>query len=149
MKLKFNWGHGIALFIASFVAFLSFMVAQTFGVKVDLVADNYYEQELAYQGKIDRIKNFSTLNEPVQVRTTGGSISIAYPPSLVAKGLSGTVACFRPSDNRLDRELPLQAGTGQQQIDAKLLKPGIYQVQLSMEAAGEEYYYETSVYVTQ
>lgn len=147
--MKFSWGHGITVAIVLFVGFLLFMVWKTFGVKVDLVAENYYEQEIAYETRITNIKNYHQLGEPAEVAIQGGNLEISFPPSLVEAGLDGEVACFRPSDERLDVSFELNADSdGVQRIPASKLAPGLYQVKLTMEANSKQYYHETTVYVT-
>ncbi|MCB9190933.1 MAG: FixH family protein [Flavobacteriales bacterium] len=52
-----GWGTRITLFYGSFVAFMLFMVVMAVQQDFDLVADNYYEQEIAYQDRIDQMNN--------------------------------------------------------------------------------------------
>ncbi|MGB1317661.1 MAG: FixH family protein, partial [Flavobacteriales bacterium] len=52
-----NWGWGISIFYGSFVVFMLGMVTLAFQQDFDLVADDYYEQEIAYQGRIDQMNN--------------------------------------------------------------------------------------------
>lgn len=60
---KFTWGHGIAIALGSFMLFILGIIF--FGAQMlfpdgndnsDLVSDNYYENELAYQEVIDAKK---------------------------------------------------------------------------------------------
>ena len=48
-----NWGQKIILAYLTFIILLVVMAYQSFNTKVDLVAKDYYRQELAYQERIE------------------------------------------------------------------------------------------------
>jgi hypothetical protein len=50
-----SWGTKIAFLYLSFATMIGVMVYKSVTQSVDLVAPNYYEQELKYQDKIDGI----------------------------------------------------------------------------------------------
>ena len=52
--MKFNWGTGIVIFITQFVVSMSAMVFKASQQNVDLVTEDYYEKELAFQGLKDK-----------------------------------------------------------------------------------------------
>ena len=54
-----SWGTKIAFLYLSFATMIGVMVYKSVTQSVDLVAPNYYEQELKYQDKIDGINNLS------------------------------------------------------------------------------------------
>lgn len=54
--LKLNWGAGIAVLYMGFVAMIVLLVVMSMRQKIDLVTDEYYAEELLFQGKIDKIK---------------------------------------------------------------------------------------------
>ena len=60
--MKLNWGNWIAVAYSVFVLFIIAMVYLAFGEKWDLVAENYYEQEIQYQDKINSIENVMMYN---------------------------------------------------------------------------------------
>lgn len=55
--MKFNWGHGIALILIGFIAFIATLVYGTFQQRVDLSSEDYYQQEVNYETEKDAIEN--------------------------------------------------------------------------------------------
>ena len=50
---QWNWGKGIVLVYACFVVGMLYLVFQSKQQKIDLVVDDYYQQELKFQQQID------------------------------------------------------------------------------------------------
>ena len=58
-----NWGNKIILAFTLFVIFLGVLVYRSVNNNVQLVAPDYYEQELTYQHEIDKLKNEKELKQ--------------------------------------------------------------------------------------
>jgi hypothetical protein len=59
--MKISWGTGIAIFYSFFViAMLVFVYAAT-NQDISLVSDTYYEEDLSYQVKLDKIQQTNQL----------------------------------------------------------------------------------------
>ena len=141
-----NWGHGIAIFFACFVAFMLFLVVKSHQQNIDLVTENYYEQELKYQQQIDKVQNTKDLKEGVKVSHSKGSIAIHFPK--MAESISGNVQIFRPSDARFDMESTLSPDVeGRQQIATTELPAGYYRIKINWKAGAKEYYTEEAIHL--
>ena len=55
--MKMNFGNYITIAFIAFGAFIVTLVVKTFAFKPELVSETYYEDELNYQDRINRIKN--------------------------------------------------------------------------------------------
>ena len=55
MKLQISWGTGIVIAFAIFMAVTVSTAVYMMNQDVNLVADDYYDQEIKYQQQIDRI----------------------------------------------------------------------------------------------
>ena len=77
--MKFNWGFGIALVIVIFAVGVGVLVYIAASQKVDLVADNYYEQELKHQDRIDESRRSADLKEKIEVRAANSELKIIVP----------------------------------------------------------------------
>ena len=55
--MKFTIGHAITIVFISFTVYILSFVYRSFTNEVDLVAEDYYAQEIAYQDRIDHIAN--------------------------------------------------------------------------------------------
>lgn len=140
-----NWGHGIAIFFSCFVAFMLFMVVKSFQQNIDLVTENYYEQELQYQHQIEKIRNTQKLEESVKITSEQGKgIQLSFPR--LEAPIQGQVQVFRPSDARFDLLEELAPDRNNQQLIATTsLPPGFYRIKISWQAAGQDNYTEETL----
>lgn len=140
-----NWGHGIAIFFACFVAFMLFMVVKSFQQNIDLVTENYYEQELQYEQQIEKIRNTQQLVETVKISTEAGKgIQLSFPQ--LKAPIQGQVQIFRPSDARFDLLAELAPDSDNQQLIAThSLPPGFYRIKINWQSSGQDYYTEETL----
>lgn len=145
--MKFNWGTGIFIIILLFIlAVVAFFIWSS-SLGINMVEDNYYEKELAYQERIDKIRNTESLGEDVKVTLSQGSLRIDFPKNLSGKKSQGNVLFYRPSDPGKDFTVPLVINDSSFQIiDATRLDPGRYVIKIDWVSDGVEYYYEEAVF---
>lgn len=127
----------------SFIAFCSRHPA-------DLVTSDYYEQEVRYQGQIDRLQRAQERGQLASVSYDGEHqricISLAPAPSQTNAG--GNIQLYRPSAVNQDRQVKLQTDlNGRQTIDAAQLAPGLWKVRVSWTADGQDYFLDRKVVV--
>jgi nitrogen fixation protein FixH len=143
-----NWGWRITLVYIGFVAMILTLVLKARSEKVELVAPDYYAQEIVYQKRIDAIKRVGSLTDQVNVSIDSGRITLSMPPECSGKITRGTFHLYRPSDSSLDQSFPLKPDqSGAQWIETTGVHPGYYLVQVDWEMNGESYYYEESLIV--
>ena len=141
-----NWGHGISIFFACFVGFILFLVVKSHQQNVDLVTENYYEQELQYQQQINKIRNTQQLEETVKVTADKGGIQLSFPE--FSTPVLGQVQVFRPSDARFDLLEELKPDSqNQHHIATSALPPGFYRIKINWQAAGQEFYTEETLHL--
>ena len=141
-----NWGLKIVLSFVVFIGVITTLVYISMNQDVSLVAEDYYEQEIAYEEQIQRIKNSQELEEPLEFKVEGKKAKITYPETLRALFKEGTVHFFRPSESRLDQEfLMLPRKSNYQEIELKDFKPGLWKVKINWRSAEKEYYKEISI----
>ncbi len=137
--MKLSWGTGIWAFYGLFVLMILVMVSMSVIQKIDLVTDNYYEEEISYQSKIDKISNAKALSTPLKWEVTESGVMIVYPAGF--KSVSGEIRFSCPSDNRKDFKLTIQPdATGRQFISTQKVISGRYQIQVDWNAAGIGYW---------
>jgi len=108
--MKINWGTSIVIAIAAFMGFiLFFVIKMSVNSKYDhdLVATEYYKNELVFQEEIDKEQNLKLLSEPIQIEQKEEGISIVFPSELLPKDIQGKVFLYRPSNKKMDIEIPL------------------------------------------
>jgi nitrogen fixation protein FixH len=148
VRIRFNWGTGIAMVYTAFAAATTGFVTFAMGRPVELVSADYYEQSLKQDGRIAAERNAADVGTTISIDDSNARVAtIAFPPSQV-RGAQGTVTLYRPSDSRADRTLPLQLGAdGVQHVPLDRLAAGRWVVQVRWSSAGRDYYVERGVYL--
>jgi len=100
--MKMNWGWGITLFLIGFVAFMGYLTYRAFQIDFDLVADDYYNQELHYGERIQAINNANSLSAQISVNVDDNHVSIQLPVEHHANS-KGEVHFYSPVDKTGDR----------------------------------------------
>jgi len=103
MKIKFNWGTGIFIFLIIFFISIFWFVIFSFTVRQDLVEDDYYPKELEYEQQIQKQENLNQLNEEIVVRKEGEFMYLKFPTIQNEDEIKGQILVYRPSDSRLDQ----------------------------------------------
>ncbi len=141
-----SWGKGIIIVFILFVGGIGVMVYKSMTKNVDLVASNYYENELKYQDQINKINNSNSLKEPLKVEVTEGGLYLQYPKE--AADVTGEIAFYRPSDARGDFKLPVKPEVGGKQfVSTVSLKKGMWKVQVNWKSGGKDYFNEEKVMI--
>lgn len=143
MKTGWNpWPAGIiAFFITAIVGCAAFVVFCSMH-PTDLVAADYYEQEVRYQGQMERIQRANEFGAMASIRIDSETrqVVITLPPHH-AQAASGTVHFYRPSQAALDQRLPLDVDErGTQRVSSSDLRPGLWNVKVSWKVEGREYF---------
>lgn len=148
-----NWNPWPWAIIGFFVVFVScvfsFVIFATHQ-PMDLVRQDYYEEELRYQKQIDSDRRTRSLLEQVSVRyePKPEQLVIALPPAATRNATQGTVHLYRPSDAQLDRHLDLSVdGSARQTLDVQGMKPGLWKLRLSWVTDGETYSHEETLVI--
>lgn len=136
-----NWGHGIAITFTSFALFMVFLVYRSFQQQVDLVADDYYLQELKYQERIDKLQQTKTDQQTVTFQQEAENLRVQFDDRQGA--VNGTIRFFRPSDARFDQQVAIALDSHSQQvIDVKSIVKGYYRVQVDWQEDDRTYFVE-------
>jgi hypothetical protein len=141
MILRWNWGTKIALVYSAFVVFMLGMVYMCTRQHFDLVAPDYYAQELRFQEVIDGKNNADALSASLHVKRGAQSIEVQVPTD--GQFESGQLRFYRPNDARLDLLLPIGRG-GLVVLDAARVKKGNYKIIARWQAGGKPFYAETN-----
>lgn len=129
MFKKFTWGHGIALALGSFMIFILSMIFifSRGWQNSELITDNYYEDELAYQNVIDAKNNADLLTAKPQYLQDASGIKVVFPKDINNGNAKFSIDLHRAEDEKLDikRDITLD-GSNTLFIPAKVLVKGNY-----------------------
>jgi nitrogen fixation protein FixH len=144
------WPASIVGFFAVAIIFLITFVAWAMRQREDLVSADYYEREVRYQQQLDSLNRSQALATQVVVTfDPEQQVIVITLPGDASRDATGRVHLYRPSDARLDRELPLALNAqGVQRLDAKALDHGLWKVRVKWNANGQEYFLDQPVIVT-
>jgi len=145
MKIKFDWGTGITIFIALFLLANAFVIYKSFQQKNDLVAKEYYPEGLEYQKQIDRFAKTNALSGKIVISEDKLGLVITYPYDLKGKDVKGEVVFFRPSDENADFHDSIRFDTAMiQRIPVEKFIKGKYVAKFFWKMDGNEYANESS-----
>jgi len=136
-----NWGNKITIVFISFVILVITMV--TISMKQDfyLVEENYYEEEIAYQSKMEEIKNGQNWQGKIHTIQNGNIVSLSFED---ADKVTGKISFIRPSDANLDFFIPL---TEEANIPVEKFEVGNWKVAYEWEKDGVKYFKEDKIFI--
>ncbi|MFY9309376.1 MAG: FixH family protein [Bacteroidia bacterium] len=144
--MKLSWGIKIAVLYAGFVILIVTMVSLTMREKVDLVAKDYYAQELSYQDKINKVNRTNALEQPLTWQVQPAMLVLKFPEQFKGSEIAGSIYFFRPSDASMDTTVYVSVDTaGVQVITTAKLNKGVYKMQVNWEANKQTYYNESII----
>ncbi len=142
MFKNFSWGHGVAVALGLFIAFILFMVfGFTHGQQTsELVSNNYYEDELQYQEVIDGKNNAQQLTEIPKYRESEKGINITFADTELPTDKKVRFELYRTDDANLDvkKELTLDSENSFL-IPSKVISKGPYTLKLKWSKADKPY----------
>jgi nitrogen fixation protein FixH len=147
-KDDWQWPLGIIIAYLIFVGATLAFVFSTFGVKVDLVTDDYYQKTLVFQEKIDSESNAMSLAHPLAWTMSDGDIVITYPEELLEAGLSGTITMYRPSDVNLDFAVPIEVSLeGTQRVPAAAMQRGLWRMEVAWTSGDKDFFTRSEIFL--
>jgi len=145
MKKYRSWPAGISIIYILFVVILLALVIFSSYHSVDLVAKDYYEQEIKYQQQIDRINRADSLSAPVSWHHDKEQrlVTIQFPMELIADDVEGNILFFRPSDAKQDKLMALRLSSKNiQTISTQHLIPGLWKLKIFWQIDQKDFYAE-------
>ena len=147
--MKFNWGYKILFVYLSFAGGILYLVYRTSLENRDLVSDNYYEEELAYQKVIDQSAKTAKLSASVEVEVDAlkNALQIKLPPEFSNSNTIGKWDLYFAADRKMDIEGTINTNNGNQHIQLPSDRSGNYTFKLEWEAEGQSYYFEKLIFL--
>jgi hypothetical protein len=145
MKFKISWPTGIILALSAFVIFiLSFVYKATFMSQYDhhLVSDDYYKDELNYQQEIDKLNKAAALEEDVTLIKVQEGLLIKFPEEFDAEKITGTISFQRPSNDKIDFQLPIKLIASNYLISNENLVEGRWNAKIEWSINGTTYLFK-------
>lgn len=143
MKLKFNWGTGIALTYILFLIVTLTMVFIFMNQDVVLETKDYYAKGLEYQTQIDKINRTKNLPEQIEILNKGDKIIFSFPRIFKDKIILGEIYFYRPSNIKNDFKSKIDLSDSLQQIIyTQNLEKGLWKIKIDWSVDNQSYYNE-------
>ncbi len=146
--MKINWGTGIVLAFIGFISFIMFFVIKMNSDRTanhDLVTEDYYRQELAYQKEIDAQNNATNDIVNLELKKQANGLQIVFPKNLEPNKIQGKVSLYRPSNKQLDFDLPISLSNNHLLIPDKRLLDGRWDIKVNWVYNGKEYLHKENI----
>jgi len=138
-----NWGCKIVLAFICFAAFIGYMVTRAFQEDFDLVAEDYYAQEINYQEKLVKLANTKVSGRRVAINQTEEYIHFQFPD----QQLRGTIEFYHPSREMFDKTYTIDIDEGAQLITKEELIPGNYHVNINWKIGDDDFLQESKIFI--
>ncbi|TNJ43522.1 FixH family protein [Tamlana fucoidanivorans] len=146
--MKISWGTGIVLAFVGFISFIMYFIV-TMNVNKDfeheLVTDDYYAEELAYQNDINKLNNAKGLAENISYSKTNEGLMITFPKTFDYKNISGKVFLYRPSNKQLDFETAISLSNPYLLIPDNRLVDGRWNIKIDWQYKGNSYLFKQAI----
>jgi len=146
--MKLNWGTAIVIAFIGFIGFIMFFVVRMSTddkYNHELVADDYYQQELEYQNDIDKVENAKTLSEEINYTKTEEGLLLSFPKEIDQLKIEGKVFLIRPSNKQLDFEMPISLSNHYLLIPDNRLLDGRWNLRIEWTDGKETYLYKSAL----
>lgn len=147
--MKINWGTGIVIAFGLFITFILYFV---FKVQSDsqydneLVVEEYYKQELKFENQMKKEQNASDMTDKIIINTSAEGIKITFPSDLDLTKVIGKVSLYRPSNQKLDFEVPISLSGPHLLIPKSNLVDGRWDISLDWTYDGKEFLNKKTIY---
>jgi len=143
MKIKLNWGNGIAIGMTAFVAFIVVLGVQMFRDSPGDYDHQYYEKGLAYDSVYAKEKQVITDKATPHFKISDNSMQIQFTAAA-----AGHIRFERPSDPEQDRLIPFQSnGLEPAVIPINKFATGQWQVTVDWQSKGKKYLYQREMFL--
>lgn len=140
-----NWFHYILITLALFISLMVYFAVRSTQTKLDLVSVNYYEEELKFQDKINKINNTQLWDDSIKtVLQENNKLLISFPSNM--KVSSGSMRMYCPQDKSKDKAIDLVLDTNNTMLLDVNDCRGFYRIEIDWENDGKQYLTQRKIY---
>ena len=141
--MKLHWGHGIAIFLLCYVGVLLIALLSSMKMNHNLVAKDYYAQDLGYQSRYEKeVNQIEADNLVINYNHEIGQVSFEF---LQAESIDGTIHFYRPSNAELDFSSTISSGL--EIVKTQGLQKGKWKIKVDWTMKGKEFYKEQELFL--
>jgi len=140
-----NWGNKIAVLYIGFVIMIGFLVYKSTQQNTDLVSDDYYKKEIAYQQIIDANANNKALATNPLIMHNEQFIHIQFPSTLHDQLITGIIELYNAANAKNDTSISFSTSNDSVSIALNNIKKGNYTAKIQYASERINYYSETAL----
>ena len=148
--MKINWGTSIVIAFALFMTFILYFVFQVQSNSKydnDLVVEEYYKHDAHFGEEMIRIQNANNLVQKPIITVSKLGITIVFPKDFEPKNIKGKVSLYRPSNKKLDFEIPISLSNPTLLIPVSNLVGGRWDINMEWQYSGKQYLTKEIIYI--
>ena len=148
--MKINWGTSIVIAFALFMTFILYFV---FKVQSDskydneLVVDEYYKHDVHFGDEMLRVQSAHDLVQKPIFTSNSNGITVDFPSVFIPKNIKGKVSLYRPSNKKLDFEVPISLSSPTLLIPKTSLVDGRWDINMEWQYDGKSYLTKEILYI--
>jgi nitrogen fixation protein FixH len=148
ISMKLNWGTSMAIVYITFAVIMILLVIRTSNIKNELVTENYYNEAVKFQDRIDENANASNVNSKICVAYSNLHHSIELNMEGDVKSIAGKLSFYKPDKAADDFEIGFHTNeTGYQSIPLKSMAHGYWRVSATYSVNGKNCIAEEKIFV--
>lgn len=148
--MKINWGTGIVIGMGIFMIFiLQYVIRVQVNPELDneLVTEAYYQQEVAIDGNYKKTQNAQKLGTSFSIEKMSDGILITFPEDFDIQQIKGNISLYRPSNQKLDKTIPIRLSTHHLLIPKNELVDGRWDISVDWSYKTTSYLLKKSVHI--
>lgn len=149
--MKINWGTAIVIAFGLFITFILYFVVKVQSDSKydnDLVVEEYYKHDAKFGDEMERVQNAEDLVSKPVITIVDEGVTIVFPATLVPKNIKGKVSLYRPSNKKLDFEIPISLSDATTLlIPKKSLAGGRWDINMEWQYEGKSYLTKETIYI--
>ena len=149
--MKINWGTAIVIAFGLFISFILYFVVKVQSDSKydnDLVVEEYYKHDAKFGDEMERVQNAEDLVSKPVITIVNEGVTIVFPVTLVPENIKGKVSLYRPSNKKLDFEIPISLSDATTLlIPKKSLAGGRWDINMEWQYEGKSYLTKETIYI--
>ena len=142
-----NWGYKILVVYIVFIAGIVTLVYKSSVQNQDLVVNDYYDQELKYQDKIDAIVRTNNLRSPIECNIEKDDIVIHFPAEMNGLQVKASILLYSPVDEKRDIQKQFSTNNAVIRFPLKENNKGFHKLKITWAVNRTSYYSEQQIMI--
>src|SRR5690606_13964030 len=105
----------------------------------------YYKHEMNLENQQKKERNANALNTKLEINQSDNDVVIVFPIDFDYNKIEGKISLYRPSDEKLDFEIPISLSSSNLLIPRNVLADGRWDIIIDWKYEGTEYFNKKSI----